>query len=79
VSNRVESTDQPDDGCPPTASTGFTFLPRANRRVSLLFADLRRTLVDTGPVDLRHELLILHRSVAMLRPDERALTLLAAA
>jgi hypothetical protein len=25
-------------------------------------------------VDLRHELLILHRSVAMLRPDERALT-----
>jgi hypothetical protein len=25
-------------------------------------------------VDLRHELIILHRSVAMLRPDERALT-----
>jgi hypothetical protein len=33
-----------------------------------------RTGVLYGSVDLRHELLILHRSVVMLRPDERALT-----
>jgi hypothetical protein len=34
----------------------------------------RRSMFDRRPVNLRHDLLVLHRSVAMLRPDERGLT-----